>query len=119
MPDWTNDQEYDWTDSLSRREWAWEFLRRNPEFRCDWEMSQIEYGISGYDGGTTTLMSPQREPSLLKWGCLYTASPEYDARMAVVFWSPDLCTSVLRLRAFPVTENVPATPFSLGDIVCP
>jgi hypothetical protein len=119
MPDWTNDNEYLWTDALSRREWAWEFLRRNPEFRSDWQMAQMEYGIFGYDAGTTTMVCLEREPSLFKWGCLYTASPDYDARMGVVFWSPDLCTSVLRVRAFPVIENVPATPFSLDDLTCP
>src|SRR5690348_12980353 len=85
MPDWTEDNDYLWTDALSRREWAWEFLRRNSEFRADWNAAQVEYGVSGYDGGTTTMMSLQREPSLLKWGCLYTASPKYDARISVVF----------------------------------
>lgn len=118
-PDWTNEDDYAWAGVLARREWAWEFLRRNREFQADWKSAQIEYGISGYDGGTTTLMSLHREPSLLKWGCLYTTAPEYDARMACVFWAPDLCASVLRLRAFRVNETVPATPFSLDDIVCP
>lgn len=117
--DWTNESDYAWTSALARREWAWEFLRRNRDFQTDWKSAQLEYGISGYDAGTTMLMSLNRAPSLLKWGCLYTTAPEYDARMASVFWAPDRCPSVLRLRAFPVTENIPATPFSLDDIACP
>lgn len=30
---------YDYTNTLARRGWAWEFLRRNPEFAVDWHQS--------------------------------------------------------------------------------
>ncbi|WP_265518234.1 transcriptional regulator domain-containing protein [Nitratireductor luteus] len=32
-PDWRNEKAYAYTAQLTRRGWAWEFLRRNPEFR--------------------------------------------------------------------------------------
>lgn len=118
-PDWTKEEDYAWTGTLARREWAWEFLRRNPEFQNDWTGAQLEYGVSGYDAGTTMLVGQHQKPSLSKWGCLYATSPTYDARMASVFWVPEICASVLRLRAFGIIENVPATPFSLDDITCP
>ena len=37
MPDWRNEAEYDFTDSLKLKEWAWEFLRRNPDYRNIYE----------------------------------------------------------------------------------
>lgn len=117
MPDWTNDRDYDWTDNLSRREWAWEFLRRNAAFRATWGVARLQYGISGYDGSTTMLVCAERTPSLSPWGCLYCSTPEGDAREATVFWLPDLCPSVLRLNAFPLAENIAATPFWLREIV--
>lgn len=35
MPTWPED--YAYTKSLGREGWAWEFVRRNPEYRKDWE----------------------------------------------------------------------------------
>lgn len=35
-PDWRRSETYDYTRSLPRRGWAWEFLRRNPDYRREW-----------------------------------------------------------------------------------
>ena len=32
-PNWRDPRTYEYTLTLSRRGWAWEFLRRNPAFR--------------------------------------------------------------------------------------
>ena len=37
MLNWKNSNDYLYTQSLSTELWAWEFLRRNPEYRSDWE----------------------------------------------------------------------------------
>lgn len=34
-PDWWEETSYGYTAHLTRRGWAWEFLRRNPAFRRD------------------------------------------------------------------------------------
>ena len=34
---WRNPDDYAYTRELSRELWAWEFLRRNPEYRKDWQ----------------------------------------------------------------------------------
>ena len=34
---WRNPNDYTYTRQLSREQWAWEFLRRNPEYRRDWD----------------------------------------------------------------------------------
>ncbi|MEV8883216.1 MULTISPECIES: transcriptional regulator domain-containing protein [Mesorhizobium] len=33
--DWRDERSYDYTSALTPREWAWEFLRRNPAFQPD------------------------------------------------------------------------------------
>lgn len=118
-PDWTSDDNYAWTEVLSRREWAWEFLRRNEEFRKAWKNARCEYGIAGYDAQTTIIAAQHQVSSLAQWGCLYCNSPDEDARSAAVFWLPEWCPSVLRLRGFALSENVEATPFLLREIATP
>ena len=33
---WRNETDYDFTEGLTHERWAWEFLRRNSEYRRDW-----------------------------------------------------------------------------------
>ena len=35
---WRKDADYEFTKDLYLNGWAWEFLRRNPEYRNDWEI---------------------------------------------------------------------------------
>jgi hypothetical protein len=35
-PDWRRPEDYVFTERLSGARWAWEFLRRNPEYRREW-----------------------------------------------------------------------------------
>ena len=37
MLDWRNPKDYAYIESLSNSRWAWEFLRRNPKYRDDWQ----------------------------------------------------------------------------------
>jgi hypothetical protein len=36
LPDWRNPADYAYTEDFALHDWAWEFLRRNPEYRADW-----------------------------------------------------------------------------------
>tara|TARA_B100000315_G_scaffold247817_1_gene277047 strand:- start:722 stop:1528 length:807 start_codon:yes stop_codon:yes gene_type:complete len=38
--DWRKKEDYAYTDDLDKQGWAWEFLRRNPEYRKDYESLQ-------------------------------------------------------------------------------
>ena len=118
LPDWTDERAYDYTARLARREWAWEFLRRNRDFRSAWRNAQLEYGLAGYDAGTTIVLSQHERPALEAWGLLYSTAPDQDAFMASVFWSPEIYSGVLRLTAFPLSAQIDATPFLLRDISC-
>lgn len=119
LPDWTTEESYDYTSKLSLREFAWEFLRRNADFRTAWATAQLEYGIAGYDGPTTFIVSQDDKPSLAQWGCLYASSPAHGSLTAMVLWCPDVCASVLRLTAFGLDAKVDATLFLLRTIECP
>jgi hypothetical protein len=64
MPDWTKVEDFDWKGIFSRRDWAWEFLRRNPDFRTSWQSARLEWGIAGYQAQTTVIVSLQQIPVL-------------------------------------------------------
>ena len=38
--DWRNPKDYEFTKSLNSDGWAWEFLRRNPDYIKDWVKAQ-------------------------------------------------------------------------------
>jgi hypothetical protein len=40
MPNWTIEQDYAFTATLDENGWAWEFLRRNPKYRNDYQVAQ-------------------------------------------------------------------------------
>lgn len=118
-PDWTRTENYLWMDTLTPREWAWEFLRRNPDFQAAWQIAKLEFGIAGYCAQTTMIVSQHQVPSLTEWGCLYCSDPRHDAREAHVIWAPEINPHVLRLSALSLTEKVEASPFSLREIASP
>lgn len=37
LPDWSNPDDYKFLDGAKPEVWAWEFLRRNPDYRSDWQ----------------------------------------------------------------------------------
>ena len=119
VPFWLNRASYAYTATLSLREWTWEFLRRNPEFAACGKSAQTEYGFYGQDGATTIIVAVNSTLSLRRWGCLYATAPDLDARLASVFWCPDLCPSVLRFTASAVTGAAEPESFRLNKIACP
>lgn len=114
--DWRDRESYAYTANFSLREWAWEFLRRNPDFVEDWKQAQFQYAFYGQDGATTILLAMTDDLVLRKWGCLYASNPAHDSRVASVFWDPEICGSVLHLNAVSATD---AEAFTLNKIYSP
>lgn len=85
-----------WLQALGRIGWAWEFLRRNPDYRTDYETA---------DPGC-----------LKKWGLRFFEDPSRDARSAAVFWRSDICSAVLPIMAAPLTVH--AKPFDVERLQC-
>lgn len=48
MRDWTNREDYAFTEHLSMERWAWEFLRRNPDYQTEWK-EEMPAGLSYFD----------------------------------------------------------------------
>lgn len=114
--DWKDRDNYAYTAKFSLREWAWELLRRNPDFIADWKQAQSQYAFYSQDGATTILLAMTDDLILRKWGCLYASSPDQDSRSASVFWCLDSCSSILHLKALPATD---AEAFTLHQIYSP
>jgi hypothetical protein len=75
---------YGWMLELSAEGWAWEFLRRNADYKRDFAT------FAGADQKSSAAAA-------LRWGLLKFSDPEIDARTAIVFWSPAHNHSVLPL----------------------
>jgi hypothetical protein len=85
MPRAKNNRDaYDWMLALSSEGWAWEFLRRNPDYRHDYFSNLTQSSSLSLNAAT-------------RWGLLQLADPDLDARTAEVFWSPSINFSVLPL----------------------
>ncbi len=87
QPDWHHKESYFYTSNLPRLGWAWEFVRRNPEFKTDFERARFRRSAR------PELAMQQR------WGMLRADDPSKTALEAKVFWDPDVCPHVLPLFA--------------------
>ncbi|QHO77633.1 hypothetical protein ACH79_38365 [Bradyrhizobium sp. CCBAU 051011] len=81
-------------------DWAWEFLRRNPDYRADWQAS-VPRRLSHVTlkDGTRLLRLRRRYPRAERWGLYAFADPSFPARRAPAFWHLDALQRVIRLRA--------------------
>lgn len=70
-PDWQDNRAYDYTEHLTRLGWAWEFLRRNPDFQRDLAtvLSLAERSVTG--SGIVLTRLPTSAGLLLRWGLLF------------------------------------------------
>ena len=57
MPDWKNPADYGFTEELASEEWAWQFLRRNPDYQTDWQWFHATWSALEADYGRP----PQRD----------------------------------------------------------
>ncbi|PCI53378.1 MAG: hypothetical protein COB36_13150 [Alphaproteobacteria bacterium] len=87
--------------------WAWEFLRRNPNYICDWnslQKSRLE-SVELVTGGSL-IRASQRDLLAEKWGLLFMANPALDAKMANVFWQPSVFPAALQVFLKPFTSKL-------------
>ena len=64
-PDWRKDEDYAYTKKLGNAGWAWEFLRRNDEYKKSWEAFRLqaseykkEFGLEWREERSTWLYDP-------------------------------------------------------------
>lgn len=93
---------HQWMHNLPKLGWAWEFLRRDPNYRAEFSASRQ----------STEPGSAPTTPSSEAWSLLRFADPDQDCRQADVFWRMDACPSVLPLSSAPLAsdESLPGLP---------
>lgn len=84
---------------LPRRAWAWELLRRNPQYQADFD--------AGHDGKAAE-----------RWGMLRLEDPAKPAAEADAFWCSRLARDVLHLVAQPLHEEGAAPSIDLDNLKC-
>jgi hypothetical protein len=100
--------EYDYTWTLSRSRWAWEFLRRNPDFRAsatpDYR-ARISNRVACH--GITILRprSDQAEAEAEHWGLAIMPDPDLNAFEANVFWRASLYPREVSVQVVPRSET--------------
>ena len=67
-PDWQASWSYRYTTALTKRQWAWEFLRRNSEFWRELSAARRGAEISFSKGGLRIVRSTT---DLSLWGVLF------------------------------------------------
>lgn len=100
-------ERYDYLAGVTREGWAWEHLRRHPEFVR--EAYQHQDAVSRLEGCHNVKLLKLRRPLLEaeKWGLICFPHPDKRAIDADVFWSAD---------QFPRQVEVMVTPRAEGEV---
>jgi hypothetical protein len=100
-------ERYDYLAGITREGWAWEHLRRHPEFIR--EAYNQQDAVSRIDACRSIQLLKLRRPvpQAGKWGLIYYPHPDQRAVNADVFWSAD---------QFPRQVEIMVTPRAEGEV---
>lgn len=96
--------------------WAWEFLRRNQNYRADYRAKASKLPRSSVlPSGSHLIIGERRYRAARKWGLLFFANPNLPADKAALFWKPSLLSATI-----PVTLRTLDEERELGRLAhCP
>ena len=101
-----NIQSLDYLRTMSKSRWAWEFLRRNPDYIKDFSSYTNGALYRQRRGNLELLRLSRAEPEAEKWGLLFFASPRKTAQEAPVFWTQAANSKVIKVETRPcLTED--------------
>lgn len=100
-------ENYEWMLPLPRTSWAWEWLRRNPDYHASW----VRWQELGARGATVGAVDG-------RWPLVRLEDPGLDARTASVFWRRDACREVLPLAATTAFGKGEPRFFQLDHVRC-
>jgi hypothetical protein len=118
-PDWRERNNYDYMDSLAKRDWSWEGLRRNENLNRDWRTAHTTFEPVETRGRVTIIKCHRSDTLLDRWGLIYSDTPRLDARSARVVWRPDFYAGVLSTTALVADKLGDAQCFCLSAVKCP
>lgn len=94
--------EYAYTEDLTDTDWAWEFLRRNPDYRTDYYESRAKLSKEiSHASGVRIYRTRGYHHNARKWGLAVFSNPKFNARQADVFWSQDALTHCVTASSSP------------------
>lgn len=73
-PNWRHEASYTYTHALPRRGWAWEFLRRNRDFRRAWNEVLMSVAAERRTDRLTVLTVRRVPHALTPWGLFFRRS---------------------------------------------
>ncbi len=97
---------YRWMATLPKLGWAWEFLRRNPNYRAE------------YAAQRARTVEPATPLNSDLWPLIRFEDPDRDARQADVLWRREACSSVLPLSAIEDCASEPSRDLSIRAMKC-
>lgn len=74
-PDWRNAQSYRPLRRCDRAGWAWEFLRRNADYRATWRDAKHAVAAHTTSPHVTVLTMPTDPEALAEWGIFFCRFP--------------------------------------------
>ncbi|HVB18371.1 MAG TPA: DUF6499 domain-containing protein [Stellaceae bacterium] len=83
--DWRRRETYDPIDALPRKGWAWEFLRRNPDFHGAW-LDTSSRTVTDASLRALTIITTPHNGRLREWGLMFRrrTSDRCDCSLRVV-----------------------------------
>lgn len=83
--------DYAYTDSLTDSDWAWEFLRRNPDYRADYYESRVRTTKTvSHPSGIRIHRARGHHHNAKKRGLAVFANPDLNALQTDIFWSQEV-----------------------------
>ncbi|MAB11807.1 DUF2285 domain-containing protein [Hyphomonas sp.] len=93
---------YDYTRTLSRSRWAWEFLRRNEEFLTEAMLhGPDEVSVRTACHGITLVRPRTDQMAAERWGLAFFPDPRHDGFTANAFWSSALFPRQVQVQVSP------------------
>ena len=103
---------------MSDAAWAWEGLRRNPDYHKAWSRHFAEpMSISDKSSGLRYICLNKPYFEAETYGLLAFADPELPASEAPVFWRPSLLLGALQVRLENAQDDL-SDGFSLASLKC-
>ncbi|PCI52871.1 MAG: hypothetical protein COB36_14285 [Alphaproteobacteria bacterium] len=79
--------------------WAWEFLRRNKQYRKDFTKAfRDSPSVEELVTGSRLIIGKRRYQKARDWGLLFFADPDFNALTTEVFWKPSAFQSTVHVE---------------------
>lgn len=102
--------DYAYIRELEGTGWAWEYLRRNADYRDDFRSSEaVELVIVRLPNGTTLYKPQERQATAESWGLALFADPDKTALAQDLFWLPEVTTLTATCSLIPAGDRATDT----------